>query len=168
MRKILESVWWQVYVWWWAILSYSHFDKNSGNLEFLVLPAFFFNLQFFLCVFLFYVNSLFLFLWFLSPCVFSDLRAWGKVFLISILWYQKFDSAKLETSKNHSNTYIRKTHFPKILQIFSKKQKKLWDVHFSCDKGRKQKKVVEKNHFLGVGIRVCFFQFSVVASMGHH
>jgi hypothetical protein len=33
--------------------------------------------------------------------------------------------------------------------------------------GRKQKKIVEKNHCLGVRIRVCFFQFSVVASIGH-
>jgi hypothetical protein len=29
--------------------------------------------------------------------------------------------------------------------------------------GRKQKKIVEKSHCLGVGIRVGFFQFSVVA-----
>jgi hypothetical protein len=32
--------------------------------------------------------------------------------------------------------------------------------------GRKQKKIVEKNHCLGVGIKG-FFQFSFVASIGH-
>ncbi len=124
MRKILESVWWQVYVWWWAILSYSHFDKNSGTLEFLVLPAFFFNLQFFLCVFLFYVQfSLSTFVISIPLCIFRFESLGPGFFNFNFVIWKNWQR-KIKNQKKSLELTVEKHILPKILQIFSKKHKK--------------------------------------------